>query len=420
MNATTLQEVFRASFSNYSATRRLPLKHLKAAEAIMSCRTEVQGGHVQRCPKGHESKIQYHSCRHRSCPLCSAFPKEQWLRNQMNRLLPIRHFHLVFTLPHELHAIWRFNQRWLTHNLFQVTADTLLTLSKDSRYLGATPGLLMNIHTWGRNLSLHPHIHCLMTGGGLTQDGNWRETRHSFLFPAGVVRAIYRGKFLARLNDGIRTGQIRLPDDMTEYEFRRTLARLSKKNWHVKIQPPYSHGNGVMKYLARYVKGGPIQNHRIKSDSLGQIRFEYRDHRDRGSKSMSLNVLHFIGRVLEHVSESKQHTVRSYGLYGHQAKGKRAICRDLLELEPEQENQPMDCFEYLENNNQSAHTKCRVCGRRLVRGTRLIKNSIIKTSGSGHVQQDVEDGIDPRLRSSGRPPDNFGQRKNFPRSMPLN
>jgi len=338
----------------------------------------------------------------------------------MNRLLPIRHFHLVFTLPHELLPIWRFNQHWLTQCLFKVTADTLMTLSRDKRYLGAMPGMLMNIHTWGRNLSLHPHIHCLMTGGGLTSDGQWREARQDFLFPARIVRSIYRGKFLSMLNNGLQTGQIRLPDDMTEYEFRRILARLAKKHWHVNIQPPYSHGRGVMKYLARYVKGGPIKNHRMKINSSGQIQFYYRDHHSGEEQSIFLDTDHFISRVLDHVSESKQHTVRSYGLYGHQAKRKRAICRELLELEPEQERQTMDCFEYLEKTGNKARTKCRICGRRLVRGTMPIKNSIIKTSGSGHVQQDVEVGIDPLDCSPEKPPDRYGEVYFFPRSMPLN
>tara|TARA_R110002074_G_scaffold121769_4_gene256236 strand:- start:60 stop:1115 length:1056 start_codon:yes stop_codon:yes gene_type:complete len=340
-------------------------------------------------------------------------PKEQWVQNQMKRLLPVRHFHLIFTLPHELLPVWRYNQRWMTQNLFAVVADTLMTLSSDGRHLGALPGLLMNIHTWGRNLSLHPHIHCLMTGGGLTEAGEWRETRRAFLFPSRIVRGIYRGKFLAALNAGLGSGKLQLPDTMTESAFQRMLRQLSKQSWHVRIQPPYAHGNGVMKYLARYVKGGPIQNHRIRSSGANSIQFSYRDHRDKSVKTQCLSTEQFMGRVLEHVSESKQHTVRSYGLYGHKSKGKRKCCRETLKVGAEMETTTLKWSDYIDHATEKTLGKCRQCGRRLIRGGVINKNSILKTSGSGYVQQGVEVDVDQRFRLPGKPPDESVWLKKF-------
>src|SRR5574341_1419825 len=154
--AVTLQAIFRESFEAFSRARRLPQHHRKAAQAIMECRTSALGGHIQRCPGGHVEEVWYNSCRHRSCPQCSHLPKERWLERQKARLLATDHFHVIFTIAHELHPFWRLNTRLLIEILFQSARDTLFELLRDDRHLGALPGVVISLHTWGRTLSLHP------------------------------------------------------------------------------------------------------------------------------------------------------------------------------------------------------------------------------------------------------------------------
>jgi len=375
----TLQRVFRDGFESYAATRKLPLKHHKAAHAIMRCRTEEQGGHECRCPDGHEGYVEYHSCRHRSCPKCSSQPKAEWAEKQFDRLLPVDHYHVIFTLPHELLNVWRYNQKWFANTFFQVVNATLMTLMKDKKHLGAQPGTLMSLHTWGRNLTLHPHIHCLVTGGGLTDEGEWKKCKNHYLLPGRVVSSLYRGLFLAALWRGVKRGEINLAGGDTQ-ALEYSLKAVGKKKWNVRIQPPYDHGEGVMKYIARYVKGGPISNHRIRFADTQRVIFCYRDHRDGKEKEQILGRDCFISRVLEHVAEPHQHVIRHYGLYGHHAKEKREQCQERLGHSVQRHNK----------HEEKAEKCCSVCGQILIRGREWVKNSLYKVSTRGYVQHTDE------------------------------
>ena len=178
----SLQHIFQHSFDDYQGKHRLPLKYHRAAQAIMSCRTPAQGGHELYCADLHERSIQYHSCRHRSCPRCNQQPKAEWVTRQLNRLLPVEHYHLIFTVPHELLPWWRFNQRWFNATLFKTVKETLMALAYDEKHLGAQPGFILELHAWERNLSLHPHIHCLMTGGGWDEiEATWKGSKEGYL-----------------------------------------------------------------------------------------------------------------------------------------------------------------------------------------------------------------------------------------------
>lgn len=391
MGALTLQRIFQESFAAYAQEHRLPLKQLRAAEAIVRCRTPEQGGHVQVCPDGHEERIQYHSCRHRSCPQCNALPKAQWTQKQMQRLLATDHFHAIFTVPHELLPLWRYNTAWFVQVLFDTVRHTVMTLARDPRHLGALPGLLLSLHTWGRNLSLHPHIHALITGGGLAADGAWRSTRHGYLFPARVVRALYRGKLLGALWDALRAGQLTLPPDTPLAMWIRTFKALGRKKWNVCLQPPYAHGEGVMKYLARYVKGGPLANPRLREAGDDHIAFHYTDHRDGRDKTLRLRRAHFIDRLLDHVFEPGQHAIRHAGLYAHPAHEQRARCRELLGQPPETPAADLSWQDFLQTNGKHDRAHCATCRRPLVRGRSLVKkSSILSGARGGHVQHDVQ------------------------------
>jgi hypothetical protein len=387
----TVQSIFQHHFEQYHQRHKVPYKHYQAANAFMNCRTATMGGHVQRCPDGHEQRIQYHSCKHRNCPLCSTLPKAQWVEKQKDRLLDCDHFHVVFTLPHELLDLWRYNTPWFTQVFFHVVRDTLMTLLQDDRHLGALPGILMSMHTWGRTLNLHPHIHCLVTGGGLLLNGEWKAVKHDYLLPVRVVKALYKGKLLARLWEAVKAEALTLPPTLSEMGAKKVLRQLGKKTWNVRLQERYPHGKGVMLYLARYVKGGPLANSRIQSADAHHVTFRYKDHRDRQHKVMQLTTDHFIERLLWHVPEKGQHLIRHYGLYGHHAKDQRQRCRAELGQGPEPQTvKPLDWQQFWDQLQNSQMGRCSTCGKPLRRGENVgarRKNSYNKRNYQDIVQQ---------------------------------
>lgn len=299
----TIQSVFAEHFGSLCAEGRLSAPQYRAGRAIVACRSQAMGGHEQRCPKGHFVRRQYHSCRHRSCPTCSGKTKTEWLDKIQQRLLPCDHFHVIFTVPHELLSLWRYNRREFTATLFAPCRDTLMQLLEQDRHLGATPGVLMALHTWGRTLNQHPHIHCLVTAGGLTKQSQWRAITVDYLLPAAVVKAVYRGKLLERLTDADRQGRLTCPRDETSVV--SLLRAAARKRWNVRLESRYGHGRGVAKYLARYVRGGPITNSRIASTTEGHVRFRYRDHRDGKNKIRTLTTHRFMKHLLWHVPEAR-------------------------------------------------------------------------------------------------------------------
>ena len=192
--AVTLQGILLTSFATFAQVHKLPQRVWRAAQAVMWCRTAALGGHVRRCPQGNITEIWYNSCRHRACPRCCAHRIGQWLDGWQQQLLATDHFHVIFTLPSELHELWRWNRQLMTELLFRCVRETRLTLVSDPQWLGAQPGVLAALHTWGRTLSLHPPVHCLVSGGGLTPEGQWRAVHRGYLFPVAVVRKLFCGK----------------------------------------------------------------------------------------------------------------------------------------------------------------------------------------------------------------------------------
>src|SRR5882762_5305855 len=226
MALVTLQMIFQDAFPAYEQTHPLPTHVRRAARAIMQCRTAALGGHVQECPDGHVARVWYNSCRHRSCPQCAYLQTERWLALQRARLLACDHYHVIFTLPHELNPLWLANVAVMSALLFQAVRDTLRTLLADSKYLGAQPGIIAALHTWSQTLILHPHLHGLVTGGGLTSTGQWVAVRHGFLLPARVVMAVFRGKMLAAIRQAWARGEVVLPEELRPQQFVTLLTRL--------------------------------------------------------------------------------------------------------------------------------------------------------------------------------------------------
>lgn len=328
--ATSLQQIFDAHFDAYAASHRLAARELRAARCIRGCYTEAMGAHVLACPVGHVQRVQPHACRHRCCPRCAEAARARWVDAEFERLLPCPHFHVIFTLPHALLALWEFNRAALAQLLFDCARQCLLELLADPRHLGAVPGLLMSLHTWGRTLSHHPHVHCLVTAGGLDATGAWRSTRPGFLVPLRALQALWRGKLLAALWARLG-GRLALPPWTGAADWRRIIRGLYRKRFNVQACPPYEHGRGVVLYLARYAKGGPLPRSRPLQLLGTRVRLPYTDHRDGRARSLELHAHAFIARILWHAPPRGTHTTRHAGLYSSSRAAQHAAARAALQ-----------------------------------------------------------------------------------------
>lgn len=320
------------------------------------------GGHRQVCPEGHYEQLRYNSCRHRSCPRCARRDSEAWLDRQRDLLLPCEHFHVVFTVPSELRLLWRWNPKLSGDLLFEVAREVLFGLLADPGHSGARPGVVMALHTWGRTLVYHPHVHCLVTGGGITPEGRWKSSRRGYLLPVRVMQKVYRGCLLRRLEARLRAGEWELPRHWTLSAALRQLRRSARKRWNVRVEAPYEHGEGLAIYLARYLRGGPIGNSRIVSFDSDRVTIRYRDFRNsKRPATLELSAEDFTHRWLQHVPVPGHRVIRSYGLYHHALREQLEDCRHHLEeTQPDRPRPPRPPREL------PACCRCPECGAELV------------------------------------------------------
>lgn len=348
MSTPTLEvaDVIRAHGDEYRKTQRLPRRQVKVLRALVSCRTAILGGHVDRCDScGHE-RISYNSCRNRHCPKCGSLAKEKWLRQRERELLPVPYFHIVFTLPDDLNALALVNPTVLYSMLFQTAAETLLCLGRDQKHLGAEIGLIAVLHTWGQNLTCHPHVHCIVPGGGLSVDGSrWIGSRENYFIPVHALSQVFRGKFLASLKWAYRRGKLKCIGECevlrNKEKFQQLLDRLYSKGWVVYAKQPFGGPEQVLAYLGRYTHRVAISNHRLVSMAKGKVSFRWRDYRD-GSKEkvMTLEACEFIRRFLLHVLPDRFPKIRYYGLLSRKKRTKSlAQCRALLGM-PDRTSEP--------------------------------------------------------------------------------
>jgi hypothetical protein len=300
----------------------------KVLQRIKTCRTAALGYHVYQCSDeecGH-IKYQYHSCRDRHCPNCGAIKKQEWIEARMQELLPVKYYHVVFTLPHELNSLVMGHRRLLYKLLFDASAQTLLTFAKDEKYLGAMPGIISVLHTWGQQLSFHPHIHCIVSGGGITGDNVWKEAKKNdwqFLFPVKAMSTVYRGKFLQALQQMIVKKEVVLPDDT---DSKQLFNLLYQKDWVVYAKAPFGGPHAVIEYLGRYTHKVAISNHRICSinDEEGSVTFDYKDYADDGKqKQMTLTGSEFIRRFEQHILPERFTKIRTYGYLSNRNRRQR-------------------------------------------------------------------------------------------------
>jgi len=340
----------------------------------MQCRTAALGGHVQACPDGHMARIWYNSCRHRACPQCAYLQTERWLVLQQARLLACDHYHVIFTLPHDLNPLWLANVPVMSTLLFQAVRETLFELLADPKYLGAQPGMVAALHTWSQTLVLHPHVHCLVTGGGRTPTGSWVAVRNGFLLPARVVMAVFRGKMVAAIRQTFARGALALPAPMRPQQLLNLLNRLghpTKTKWNVRIMERYRHGAGVVTYLARYLRGGPIKNARLMAYDGDRVTFTYRAPQEADAASaspqrMTLPVADFLQRWLLHVPVPQTRVVRAYGLYHPSHAAALATCRMAFGQAPLEVPRCLDWQTVCAQRGEGHPERCPTCGQRLV------------------------------------------------------
>lgn len=280
----TIQDVLCRYSESFLSSQRVPGHVRQAVWHLRDCRSERMGFHVRRCPHGHVKQTFFNSCKHRCCPQCGWMQTERWLEVEKQRLLRCPHFHVVFTMPADLRTLWRWNRSEFGKLLFRASAETLQELLADPKYLGARPGMLLAQHTWTKRLDLHPHIHALVTGGGLTAEGQWKATRARWLLPQKVLTAKFRGKLRALLLASLERGTLTVPAGQTAAWIRGLLNRLGRAHVNVKVLERYDHGLGVATYLARYLRGGPISNRRLVSLQDDMVTFRYPDRRQLDAK----------------------------------------------------------------------------------------------------------------------------------------
>ncbi len=310
-----IQEIFENYGAEYCRGHVLSKEQGKAMRAITNCRTARLGGHLDACPSCGYARPSYNSCRNRHCPKCQALAKERWVDNQKHDLLNVAYFHVVFTVPAELHPLFFCRDRAMHKLLFRAVAETLSQLASDRKYLGARIGFTAVLHTWGQNLGFHPHIHCIVPAGGLTRAMQWRSSRKKFFIPVKVLSRKFRGKLLVLM---------RQAPDLAGMLDQNVVDSCYRKEWVVYCKPPFKDAACVVEYLGRYTHRVAIANSRILSISGGRVSFKWRDYKDGGRwKIMTLSAMEFIRRFLLHVLPKGFMKIRHYGLLGTRDKEKR-------------------------------------------------------------------------------------------------
>jgi hypothetical protein len=316
----------------------------QALRDLVRCRTAALGGHLERCLDCEFERPAYNSCRNRHCPKCQAMSRARWLDAQAEYLLPTDYYHVVFTLPAELSDLAKANPKVLYDLLFQSAAATIRKVAANPKYLGAVPGLLLVLHTWGQTLQHHPHVHGIVTGGGLSCDAagkiaaapKWLSCRPGFFLPVRVLSRIFRGQYLEALEQAHANGELRFFGGLTALadaaSFRGLLRRLYAKDWVVYAKAPFGGPDRVLKYLARYTHRVAISNSRLVGLEAGRVSFAYKDYGDdHKRKTMTLDATEFLRRFVTHVLPSGFVKVRHYGLLANRFREQRlSNCRDLL------------------------------------------------------------------------------------------
>ncbi len=378
-NGLEVADVFRDGQSRFVAQygHTLRPEQRRVLTAIIRCRTAELGGHVQRCDECGHQRIQYNSCRNRHCPKCQATARAAWLEARQAELLPIPYFHVVFTLPEEIRPLALQNKRLVYGVLFRAAAETLQEVAANPKHLGAEIGLLAVLHTWGQNLMHHPHVHCVVTGGGLAPGrSHWvpcrqsRRTKKLFFLPVRILSRVFRGKFIDFLKRAYRSGKLhfhgKLASLVQPAAWQRQLDTAVKKDWIVYAKRPFGGPRRVLKYLARYTHRVAISNQRLIELRDGQVSFQYKDYADsQQTKVMKLASSEFIRRFSMHTLPNGFVRIRYYGFLSNRDRNQRLDqCRRLLGA-PNLPTQPAEPAQLpAEDASCLSPATCPICKRR--------------------------------------------------------
>jgi hypothetical protein len=335
-------DIFRCHGEAYRQAHdgRLGRVERRVMSAIELCRTSELGGHVEGCRSCGAIRVAYNSCRNRHCPKCQGQACRDWLAARQEELLPVAYFHVVFTLPAEIAAIAFQNKAAVYAILFKAAAETLRAIAAEPRHLGAEIGLVAVLHSWGQTLHYHPHLHCIVPGGGISLDGGrWVACRPGFFLPVRVLSRLFRRLFLEQLRAAYDERRLNFFGDLAGLAepaaFTRLLAKARRHEWVVYAKPPFGGPRQVLAYLGRYTHRVAIANSRLISMADGNVAFRWRDYRNRGTKLMMLDAHEFIRRFLLHTLPDGLHRIRHYGFLanGHRA-ARLDLCRRLLADKP--------------------------------------------------------------------------------------
>jgi hypothetical protein len=345
----------------------------RVMRAVERCRTAALGGHVEQCDACGHQRIAFNSCRDRHCPKCQSLVRAQWLEDRQADLLPVEYFHVVFTVPQEIAAIAYQNKAVVYDILFHATAETLRTIAADRRHLGAEIGFIAILHTWGQNLLHHPHLHCVVPGGGVAPDGRrWIGCRPGFFLPVRVLSRLFRRLFLAQLRQAFDDAELRFFNSLEGLQdpdaFARYLAPVARAEWIVYAKPPFGGPQHVLDYLGRYTHRVAISNNRLIDFADDQVAFAWKDYRHESRrKIMHLNAQEFMRRFLLHVLPTGFQRIRHYGLLANRYREiKLDRCRQLLAApapEVEVPAAPLDYRDHYQRLTGVSLRDCPHCGR---------------------------------------------------------
>jgi hypothetical protein len=379
MDRPTLEvaDVFRRYGDLYRNTigPALSTAHRRVMTAIEQCRTAALGEHVEQCDRCGHTRVWYNSCRNRHCPSCQSLTRAAWIEARTADLLDCQYFHVVFTVPQALAEIAAQNKAVVYSILFRATADTLRIIAADPRHLGAEIGFVAVLHTWGQTLVDHPHLHCVVPGGGLSPDGTrWIACRPGFFLPVRVLSRLFRRLFLDALQEAFDAGRLQFGASLKALADRRAfadhLAPARHTDWVVYAKPPFAGPQQVLEYVGRYTHRVAISNHRLLDMDDGRVRFRYKDYRaDRPDtpQTMTLAATEFIRRFLLHVLPSGFHRIRYYGLLGNRHRTENlARCRQLLGMTvpspvPDACPPPRDYRDHYESLTGVSLRTCPIC-----------------------------------------------------------
>ena len=367
--SNVITDIIRDYFPDFEKNHRIPKYKIKVMQSIMACRTVSLGGHIKKCTNSACGRIEvwYNSCKNRSCPNCSPTYKTKWLEKQSKKLLHTGHYHVVFTIPSELNELWNKYPKVMSNILFTASNESLDMILKDTRYLGATAGKIMSLHTWGSNLSLHPHIHCLVSAGGLDPNNNWVVPKHkNYLFPVKALSILFRSNLLKKLKTEIRpSGSMAFDSNDAKEDCKAMIQTLFQKKWNVFIKEKYKRADSVLAYIANYLKGGAISPNRIIQVTDKFVRFKYKDYKNtrQGEKTkkgvMKLSINDFIQRLILHIPPPHSQIVRYFGLYSPNSIVKLNMSRRALHQE--ENGNPLNLEKDEEKDAEKKSFICKIC-----------------------------------------------------------